>query len=44
MLFGRIPGVRRSRSGVWWLTVTSMVAATLVIVGAMVGLSVVLGR
>ena len=36
MLFGRIPGVRRSRSGVWWLTLAAMVAATVLIVGAMV--------
>jgi hypothetical protein len=36
MLFGRIPGVRRSRSGVWWLTLVGMLAATAVIVGAMV--------
>ena len=27
MLFGRIPGVRRSRSGVWWLTMAAMVVA-----------------
>ena len=40
MLFGRIPGVRRSRSGVWWLTLAAMVVATVVIVGAMV----VIGR
>ena len=36
MLFGRIPGVRRSRSGVWWLTLAAMVVATVVIVGVMV--------
>ena len=36
MLFGRIPGVRRTRSGVWWLTVTAMGAATALIVGVMV--------
>ena len=35
MLFGRIPGVRRSRSGVWWLTLAAMVVATVVIVGVM---------
>jgi hypothetical protein len=40
MLFGRIPGVRRTRSRVWWLTVAAMVAATALIVGAMV----VIGR
>ena len=40
MLFGRIPGARRSRSGVWWLTLAAMVALTVVIVGAMV----VIGR
>jgi hypothetical protein len=36
MLFGRIPGARRSRSSVWWLTVAAMLAATVVMVGAMV--------
>jgi hypothetical protein len=36
VLFGRIPGVRRSRSGVWWLTVAAMLAATTLIVGIMV--------
>jgi hypothetical protein len=36
MLFGRVPGVRRARSGVWWLTVAAMVAATALIVGLMV--------
>jgi hypothetical protein len=36
MLFGRVPGVRRARSGVWWLTLAAMVAATALIVGAMV--------
>ena len=36
MLFWRIPGVRRSRSGVWWLTVVGMVAGATLIVGVMV--------
>ena len=36
MLFGRVPGARRSRSGVWWLTVAAMLAATAAIVGLMV--------
>jgi hypothetical protein len=40
MLFRRIPGVRRTRSGVWWLTVAAMVLASAAIVGVMV----VLGR
>jgi hypothetical protein len=36
VLFGRIPGVRRTRSGVWWLTVAAMLAATVLIVAIMV--------
>ena len=36
MLFGRIPGGRRSRSGVWWLTLAAMAAATALIVGVIV--------
>lgn len=44
MLFGWIPGLRRTRSGIWWLTVAAMVSATVVIVGAIVGLSVLAGR
>jgi hypothetical protein len=36
MLFGRVPGVHRARSGVWWSTVAVMVAATVLIVGVMV--------
>jgi hypothetical protein len=36
MLFGWIPGVRRARSGVWWLTIAAMVAATALIVAVMV--------
>jgi hypothetical protein len=44
MLFGRLPGVRRARSGVWWLTVAAMLTATLLIVAAMVGFSVLADR
>jgi hypothetical protein len=40
MLFGRIPGVRRVGSGVWWLTV----AGCLALAAAIVGLMVVIGR
>jgi hypothetical protein len=40
MLFRRIPGVRRTRSGVWWLTVACMLLAT----AAIVGVLVLLGR
>ena len=36
MLFGRVPGVRRARSGVWWSTVAGCVALAAVIVGVMV--------
>jgi hypothetical protein len=36
MLFGWIPGARRSRSGVWWLTIAGCVALAVVIVGIMV--------
>ncbi len=36
MLFFRIPGVRRSRSGVWWLTIAGCVALAAAIVGVMV--------
>ena len=36
MLFGRVPGVRRTRSGVWWLTIAAMVSATVLIVAVMV--------
>jgi hypothetical protein len=36
MLFGRIPGVRRTRSGVWWLTLAAMVVATALVVGIIV--------
>ena len=36
MLLFRIPGVRRTRSGVWWLTVSAMLLAAAVIVGLMV--------
>jgi hypothetical protein len=40
VLFFRVPGVRRTRSGVWWLTVVAMLLATAAIVGVMV----ILGR
>jgi hypothetical protein len=40
VLFFRIPGVRRTRSGVWWLTVAAMLLTAAVIVGLMV----VIGR
>jgi hypothetical protein len=36
MLFGRVPGVRRARSGVWWLTIAGCVGLAALIVGAMV--------
>ena len=36
MLFFRVPGVRRTRSGVWWLTVAAMLVAAASIVGVMV--------
>jgi hypothetical protein len=39
MLFGRIPGVRRSRSGVWWSTV----AACVLLAGAIVAVMVLIG-
>jgi hypothetical protein len=40
VLFFRVPGVRRTRSGVWWLTVAAMLLAA----GAIVALMVVVGR
>jgi hypothetical protein len=40
MLFGRIPGVRRTRSGVWWLTIAGCIA----LAGTIVGVMVVVGR
>ena len=36
MLIGRITGLHRRRSGVWWLTVAGCVALAALIVGAMV--------
>jgi hypothetical protein len=36
MLFWRVPGVRRTRSGVWWLTVAAMLLGAAAIVGVMV--------
>ena len=39
MLFGRVPGARRVRSGVWWLTVAgcaglaALIVVTMVLVG-----------
>ena len=36
MWFRRIPGVRRARSGVWWLTIAGCVLLAAVIVGVMV--------
>jgi uncharacterized membrane protein len=36
VIFFRIPGVRRTRSGVWWLTVFAMLAAAALVVGVMV--------
>ncbi len=38
MLFGRIPGVRRSRSGVWWLTLAGCVGLAALIVAIMVAI------
>jgi len=40
MLFGWIPGVRRSRSGVWWATI----AGCLLLAAAIVGVMVLVGR
>jgi hypothetical protein len=40
VLFFRVPGVRRTRSGVWWLTVAAMLVAAAAIVCVMV----ILGR
>jgi hypothetical protein len=44
VLFFRIPGVRRTRSGVWWLTILGMLAAAALIVGIIVGVAVLAGR
>jgi hypothetical protein len=40
VLFGRIPGVRRTRSGIWWSTVGGCV----LLAAAIVGVMVVVGR
>jgi hypothetical protein len=44
VLFFRVPGVRRTRSGVWWLTVAAMLVAAGLVVGLIVGVMVVAGR
>jgi len=44
VLLFRIPGVRRTRSGVWWLTVIGMLAGAALVVGVLLGVAALARR